>query len=112
MSLRDSILQASDIKTKVVKIPGGKVEVRGLTGEQRDQLYADSRVGETIDSGLLQYNTIILSVYDPKTGERVFGAEDVAVLKAKSAELTTVLYNEISTLSGTDATALEDAEKN
>lgn len=115
MNLRDTILAASDIEKKVITVKqwgGVKIELRGISGEERNKVYGETRKGEEIDFDELQYALIIASAYDPESGEKIFKPEDAAVLKTKSWTVINRLSGIIMKLSGIGAGDSEDAEKN
>lgn len=86
-SIRDKILTAKDIKSEQVHIEQWDVtvEVRGLTGRQRAILLQDvvSPKGK-IDLQKLYPQLVVMSTFDPDTGEPVFQAGDVDAIAEKS----------------------------
>jgi len=95
-ALRNKILGANDIKKEIVTIAdwGVDVEIRGMTGTQRAEVVTAATVREKNDDGeisvfqdqaLLYPLLIIASVFDPETGEKVFGDADRDAIGGKSA---------------------------
>jgi len=114
MSLRDKILAAKDIETELVPIPqwGVTVEVRGMTGRQRTILLQD-----TIDSRgranleKLYPRLVILSTFDPETGEPVFQEGDADAIAEKSSGAIEAITKVAQRLSGLDqAEAAKNSE--
>lgn len=96
MTLREKILNAKDIKTELVTVSEWDVtvEVRGLTGAQRAAALEKATVTSTNDAGdetqrrddvKLSALLIIASTYDPETGQRVFGDNDIDPVLEKAA---------------------------
>lgn len=114
-SLREKILNAKDIKSEKVKIPEWDVtvEVRGLTGKQRARLLQDA-IGEDGKPDLerIYPELVILSTYDPETGEQVFQPADRDALIEKSGAALEKIAQVAMRLSGLQPDALKEAEKN
>lgn len=87
---RDAILSVNDIATEVVDVPawGGKVRVRGLTGEERDRFEESMLEGKGKNRQVRLANfrakLVSLCIVDDK-GNRLFSEGDVAALGKKSA---------------------------
>lgn len=119
-ALRQAILDAKDIPSKQLDIPewGVTVEIRGLTGAQQIDLvkYAsvtkiDPESGEKVsetDNGKLAQRLILVSTFDPATGERVFEDADADVLWSKSSAALNRIASVAKDLNGES----EDHEKN
>lgn len=87
MSLRDKILQASDIVSERVSVPewGIEVDVKTMTGAERAQIMQSAaEAGGKMDFQNVYPEVVIACTYDPETGERVFSYEDKPHLMAKS----------------------------
>jgi hypothetical protein len=102
---RDDILAVSDLETEVVDVPewGGKVTVRGLTGDERDS-YEQSIVvmkGNQVfpKSQGARARLVALSVVDAE-GKRMFSDSDVHALGRKSAGALQRIYDVARRLSG------------
>lgn len=86
-SLRDKILQASDIVTERVHVPewGIDVEVKTMTGAERAVIMQTvAEAGGQMDFRNIYPEVVIACTYDPETGERVFSYDDKPHLMAKS----------------------------
>lgn len=87
MSLRDKILQASDIVTERVEVPewGIAVDVKTMTGAERAMIMqSTAEAGGQMDFTNIYPEVVIACTYDPETGERVFSYDDKPHLMAKS----------------------------
>lgn len=87
-NLRDKILAVKDIKSEQVHIDiwGVTVEVRGLTGTQRAILLNDTtnKRGE-VDMTKFYPELVVLSTYDPESGDPVFKMGDIDAVAGKAA---------------------------
>lgn len=87
MSLRDRILQASDIVSESVTVPEWDVtvDVRTMTGAERARIMqAAADAGGRIDFERVFPDVVIACSHDPETGERVFTSDDRDALMSKS----------------------------
>lgn len=117
MLTRDEILKKIDIESKVVAVPewGGKVKVRGMTGEERDSFegsittVVDGKA--SVDTKNVRAKLIALCVIDEK-GERLFTEKDALLLGKKSAAALQRIFDVASDLSGLSKGSVEDAIKN
>lgn len=115
MSLRDKILAASDIKSEAVFVPEWDVaiEVRGMTGEQRG-----AYLGQVIDKkGNMDFRKmypqlLIISCFDPETGDPIFLQGDLDALVGKSGKALEQLAQVARRLSGLNPEDVGEAEKN
>lgn len=112
--LRSKILAANDIRSEVVEIPEWdvSVEVRSMTAADRARIIElaaaeDGRVGV----GAMYLETVLVSVYDPETGERLFGDADRDAVMGKSAAAIDRLATIGMRLSGIDTEAQENAKR-
>jgi len=103
---RSSILEAKDIKTEPLTVPewGGKVFVKGLSGNERDaweQRIVEARKGNTgkYDIRLLKARFVIACCVDAD-GKQIFNEGDVEALNLKSAKAIQVVYDVGQRLSG------------
>lgn len=115
MNLRDKIFEADDIDRETVEIPewGVSIEVRTMTGADRG-LLMEAAVDQDTGGVRLQRiypDAVILSAYDPETGERVFRDEDRDGLLAKSGKAVDRLAAVAMRLSGFEAGAVDAAGK-
>lgn len=114
-SIRDKVLASKDIQSEIVPVPGWdvNVEVRGLTGRQRAKLIqaaVDERGKYDIEKAYPEL--VIMSTYDPETGEQVFTEEDRVALAEKSGAAIDQIVKVAMRLSGLTATAVTEAVKN
>lgn len=87
MSLRDSILSASDLVTELVEVPewGVTVEVRGMSAADRTALIdRASDSGGKLNTSILYPAMVLACSYDPDTGERVFQPGDESAIGEKA----------------------------
>jgi hypothetical protein len=112
MNLRDKILQCNDIATEQVYVPQWDVtlEVRGLTGRQRGILLQETIDPRgQMDMQKLHPKLVIMSTYDPETGERVFQDGDFDAISEKSGGALEIIAKVATRLSGLNP---RQAEKN
>lgn len=113
---RDAILQASDIRTKLVHVPewGGSVLVRGLTGRERDAFelaVTDMKTGGPKVGASVRARLVVLGAVE-ENGTRLFSDDDVAALGKKSAAALERVFDEIRHLSGMTDEDLAELEGN
>ncbi|MFJ8153971.1 phage tail assembly chaperone [Streptomyces sp. NPDC094468] len=119
---RDSILQASDVRTKTVPVPewGGDVILRGLTGEELDAYQASRR--QVRNAGTKQQELVIIQdnarasllvkcIIDDD-GARVFTDQDAGLLGMKNGKVLDRLFDVASDLSGLSDEDQEEMEGN
>lgn len=113
--IREQILAARDIRSETVAVPewGVTVEVRGLTGTQRARLMKNGFDARgAVDFERLYPELIIASVFDPETGEPVFGDADREALNAKSGAALEQVAQAAMRISGLSPDSGAQAEKN
>lgn len=88
---RDQILKASDLKTEVVRVPewGGTVNVRTMTGSERDRFEAEFLKDRSKD---FRAKLAAFTLCDP-SGALLFSEEDIPALAAKSVSALQRVYN-------------------
>lgn len=114
-NLREKILASQDIQQETIEVPewGCSLLVKSMTGKERSFLFTTA-----IDSkGKLDFEKaypiiLIASVFDPETGEKVFGAADMDVLNSKNAAAMERVAKVAMRLSGLDSESVAKAEKN
>lgn len=119
---RESILQASDIKTETVPVPewGGDVILRGLTGEELDAYQASRR--QVRNAGTKQQELVIIQdnaranllvkcIVD-EAGQRVFTDQDAGLLGMKNGKVLDRLFDVAAALSGLSEDEEEEMEGN
>ena len=108
MSLRDTILTATDIDEREVTVPEwGNITLllKGMTGKQRIQLVEKASNTQKV----YMYSDILIAVaYDPDTGDLVFDAADREALSEKAGGVLERLAQIAMELSGVN---LDEAEK-
>lgn len=111
---RDDILNASDIRKEKVKVWGGEVWVRGMTGAERDKFEASviqfKGNAQNLNLTNIRAKLCSLTVCDEE-GNRLFTEADVQALSEKSAVELSKIFIVAQRLSGiTDADVEELAE--
>lgn len=115
MSLKQQIFEADDIDAELVEVPewGVVLELRTPSGAERAQLMkrfsrtdADGTKVE-IDWEGMYPSLIIMTAYDPDTGERVFEWGDLDRLNTKSGALLERVAKVSMKLAGMDKEAVE-----
>ena len=107
MSLRDTILGADDLGFRLVTVPewdNVKIELRGMTGEQRMKLWEATQAKTRKH---FYADILIACAYDPENGEHVFDPADRDAIGTKSGAVLDRLTGIINELSETN---VEDAE--
>lgn len=104
---RDSILSADDFSYEIVEVPewGGSVRIRGLSGEERDQLEArmvrvQGQKTELNTDAFRNFRAAFLamSIVD-QDGKRLFTDRDVEALGRKSSRAVQRVFNACQKLS-------------
>jgi len=111
VSLRDKILEASDIATEMVEVPEWDVtiEMRGMSGADRARIFEAVSDNGDVKASLLFAETVIATAYDPETGAPIFDSNDVTALMQKSAQAIDRLAKVGLRLSGMEGEASTDA---
>jgi len=113
----EQILAASDIKTETVPVPewGGEVNVRGLTGAQRDAFEESMFVGRGKDRkenfANLRARLIVLCAVNEQ-GQPIFTEKQVDALSKKSAAALDRVFEAAQRLSGLSKKDTEDLAGN
>ena len=101
--LRDRILnRLTTLPTELVDIPewDAKVEVRGqMAGEYIEMVRTLTTDGK-IDTRTLTFRTVIATVYDPESGERLFQPADMDMLAQAPANLINRLFGAAMRVNG------------
>jgi len=113
MSIRDSILQAQDLKTSEVVIPQWDVtlRVRMLTAAQRFAVNDAAQVGGKFDPVAFQ-TALIEATAVNEDGTPVFMPGDALALAGKSSAAIALAFGAAAKLNGLDGAAVDAAEKN
>lgn len=113
--LRDKILNSHDIQHEIVEIPewGCSLLVKSMTGKERSLLFSTAIDAKGKFDFEKAYPVILIaSVYDPETGEKVFGQADMDLLNTKNAAAMERIAKVAMRLSGLDSESVTRAEKN
>lgn len=89
MGLRDQIRSANDIESRIIDVPEWdvKVEMRTPTVRTRGEMISEFMKDDgAIDYVRMYPSLVVATAYDPETGERLFGIEDIEWLEGKSAK--------------------------
>ncbi len=113
-SMRERILALDDVESELVDLPvwGVKLEVRSMTGTERAAMlerFIDDRGEMNVRD--LYPSLVIASVFDPETGDKVFGPDDHDALNEKNAAALERLAQAAMRLSGISQEAQEDLGK-
>jgi hypothetical protein len=110
MLTREQILQCDDLPREIVKVPewGGEVQVRTMTGTDRDAFEA-SLIGKEGRLENVRARLVSLAVCD-ESGDRLFGDADIAALGAKSAKALDRVFAVAQRLNGIGAEQVEQAK--
>lgn len=115
-SRREQILNANDIKSEIVPIAawgGVEIEIRGLTGRQREEVVAAARREDgTVDDTKVTVPLIIASAFDPETKKALFTPADLDALREKNAQALDDVAKVALRLSGMSQQAAESIRKN
>jgi hypothetical protein len=112
---RDQILGANDLKVETVEVPewGGSVQVRTLTGKDRDAFVESLPTNPDGTTDPKNYRSALLAftIVD-ENGELLFSEEDVNALGNKSATAIMRVFAVANKLNGISASAVKEEEKN
>lgn len=114
MLTRDQILKAEDLKTETVPVPewGGDVNVRTLTGTERDAFEEGCIKGKgKRDLSNLRARLCALAIVD-ENSNRMFSDRDVHILGKKSAAALDRVFTVAQRLSGVTDADVDDLAKN
>lgn len=110
---KSAILDASDLKHEDVHVPqwGGTVRVRTMNGIERDEFRAAIASEGDVPVGKFSAALLVATIVD-ESGARLFTAEDMAALQAKSASSLDAPAAVAMRLNGLGGNAVGEAEKN
>jgi len=114
VSLRDRILQANDIESNIITVSqwGVDLDIRTMTAIERSRLVSTcSKPDGTVDMEKMYPLLLIAAVYDPETGEKVFGKEDMNSLQDKSAAAVEFVAQKVMEVSGMSPKAVDEEGK-
>ena len=108
-----AILGAIDLKHEDVAVPawGGTVRVRAMNGMERDEFRAVISSDGPVPIGKFSAALLVATIVD-EAGERLFSADDMAALQAKSAKSLDAPAAVAMRLNGLGGDAVEEAVKN
>ena len=115
-NIKEKIKGMQDTAKELLKIPewGVSVEVRSMTGRDRARmfdLFLDDK-GQLKKADSYPF-IVVASTYDPETGERLFGEDDMAWIMEKNANALDRIITVSFKLSGLEGKkSVEAAEKN
>lgn len=111
---KSAILGASDLKHEDVHVPawGGTVRVRTMNGQERDEFRAAIATEDgSVPVGRFNAALLVATLVD-ESGERLFTADDMAALQAKSAASLDRPASVAVRMNGLGGQAVEEAVKN
>lgn len=112
-TLRERILASNDIQSELVEVPewGVIVEVRSMIAADRARIMEKAQADGTVGGGAVYFDTVLLTVFDPDTGERLFSESDRDALSGKNAAALDRLAMVGLRLSGMTEEAQDNAKK-
>jgi len=113
--LREKILACDDAQKEIVDVPewGVELEVRSITGKQRNDIYSGAAATkEGVDLTVVYGKLLVAAVYDPNTGNSVFKKGDGPKLMDKSGGALARVLEAAQRLGGLGPRAIEETEKN
>lgn len=105
MLTKKAILEAQDLKTEIVPVPewGGDVNVKGMTGADRDKFEASivqtRGKDQTLNMVNIRAKLASMTICDEK-GEKLFTDADIVKLSMKSAAALQRIFSVAQRLSG------------
>jgi hypothetical protein len=114
VSIRDRIIAVDDLQRELVKIEqwGLEVEVRGMSGAARAAIVQDAADNNgNVNFAKMMPEIVVACVYDPQTGEQVFGADDKDLIMGKNGAALEKINTVAMRLSGFGADAVDVAGK-
>lgn len=122
-NMRQRVIAKNDRNSETMPIPewGETIEVRGMSGKMRDR-YIDTvmGLGLTEESDTSKVGALVLplmpemvldGVYDPETGEKVFLAGDLDILREKNPSVIDRIAKKVIDLSALGEKAVDEAGK-
>ena len=112
---KEEIWKKKDLEKELIKVWGGEIYVRGLTGEERDdfekKVFLDKEGNENERFKNFRAELIVRTVVNDKD-EKVFDMSDVAKLGTKSAKEINKIFEVAQRLSGLGKEDIDDLTKN
>ena len=113
VNIRQTVLNAKDVRTETVTIPewdGVKIEIRGFTLGERLDFYSRVSDGDKVNRENFLPELVIASCFDPDSGQKVFEPADRDMLKTKSAGAVEQVTEVAMRLSGMGSDDVKEAE--
>lgn len=110
--LRNKIINSNDLESEIIEVPEWgdvKLEIRSMTGRDRAALQKHFR-GDDFDMEVWYVELVLATVYDPETGDRVFGPADRKEIGGRSAKVLERIAEVATRLSGMAAGAVSEAK--
>ena len=117
---KEQILVATDTSIETIEVPewGGSVQMRTLTGKERDAFETAIQrrtkiIGKNtrIDLTELKVTLLALTIVD-ETGNLLFSQEDLEALNSKSAKVINDLFEVAQRMNGLGDDAVEELQGN
>lgn len=100
MSLRDTILAATDVEHRDREVAEWGVTVRVRAFNLRElALFLDMAAKDSPDSPSVQAQALVWCLLDPETGRPIFGPSDVSAIDAHGAAVLAPLWRDVRELS-------------
>jgi hypothetical protein len=109
---KSAILGADDLKIEDVTVPqwGGVVRIRTMTGQERDEFRAATTTTEGSTPLGQFFAALLAACIVDEAGERIFSIDDMAALRAKSAQSLDAAAAVAMRLNGLAGEAIEEAK--
>ena len=115
MSLRDQIINSSDIESELLEVPAwdATVEIRTMDARTRLRMMAVLAADSdgSVNLEMMYPDIIIACTFDPTTGERIFTSEDRDVILSKASGSVDLVANAAIRLSGMGGDSMDEAGK-
>lgn len=113
-SLRELILSYDDEVREPLVVPQWgnlKIEIRSMSGAERSRFLTETRKPGSDDADLNKFYPmiVVLTAYDPETGERIFGDNDMEDLNLKSSGALELVASAALRLNGISAGSVDAA---
>lgn len=113
--LRKAILESDDLTREVVDVPewGVKVEVRSLTSGDRNRLLSTAikEGSSNLDMEKYTADLVILTTFDPESGNKVFEKADRDALNKKNSAAVDRIFSTAARLAGLADNSIEQAKE-
>lgn len=99
MSFRDRVGTAWDVRVEKAVVAGVDVELRAMSVGDKARLVNEASKDGTVLIEKWNPLIVMLCAYDPETGERAFGEDDLEWLQSRPADLIADLAAKCSSIS-------------